>query len=73
MLELYEYSSTVIKRDTNSNYLALSLLNFLEDKRIVRPGYTTLQDAISFALITERNRIKLCIQEQLSEENKQNL
>lgn len=61
LLELYEHASNIIKRDTNPNYLALSLLDFLEDKRIVRPGYTTLQDAISFALISERNRIKLCL------------
>ena len=73
LLELYEYASNIIKRDSNPNYLALSLLDFLEDKKIVRPGYTTLQDAISFALITERNRLKLCLQEQLLAEDKQSL
>ena len=60
--EINEYIKIIVKRDITPNFIATELLSFLKNQKIVRPGYTTLQDIVSSALTNERNRLKLQIQ-----------
>jgi hypothetical protein len=48
----------------------MELLSFLNDKKIIRPRYTTLQDMISNAINTERNRLNNIINNKLNKESK---
>ena len=62
-----------VKIDTAPNFIALELLDFLKNQKIVRPGYSTLQKIISRILTEERQRLKLCLQQWLTNDDKQNL
>jgi TnpA family transposase len=62
-----------VKIDIAPNFIAKELLGFLQNKKIIRPGYTTLQTIVSSALIEERQRLKLCLQSHLTESDKQAL
>lgn len=48
---------SIIKRDTSTSFILVEILSFLRLKKIIRPGYTTLQDLISEALNKERQRL----------------
>jgi hypothetical protein len=39
------------------SFIGLELLGVLKDRKIVRPGYTTLQSVIGTALTVERKRL----------------
>lgn len=67
---LIKQSRQIIKRDTSPNFIAHELLNFLHNKKIVRPGYSTLQNIVSKTLADERNRLCKIINNELNEENK---
>ena len=47
----------IIRRDINPQFIVMELLGFLRTKKIIRPGYTKLQDIISNVLSTERQRL----------------
>ncbi|MBU0580269.1 MAG: Tn3 family transposase [Candidatus Margulisbacteria bacterium] len=49
-------------------YIFKELFHYLEKQRIILPGYTTMQDIVSKAISTERERLKTVIMGQLSEE-----
>ncbi len=44
------------------SFVGLELLGVLKDRKIVRPGYTTLQSVISTALTVERKRLDLLVE-----------
>ena len=67
---LIKQSRQIIKRDTSPNFIAHELLNFLHNKKIVRPGYSTLQNIVSKTLVDERTRVCKVINDELNEENK---
>jgi hypothetical protein len=67
---LIKQSRQIIKRDTSTNFIAHELLNFLHNKKIVRPGYSTLQNIVSKTLVDERTRVCKVINDELNEENK---
>ena len=46
------------RTDVTPTFLLAELMVFLIGQRIVRPGYTTLQDLITKALAAERNRLE---------------
>lgn len=60
----------IILRDINPQFIAMELLGFLQEKKIVRPRYTTLQNIISDTLNTERKRLSELINVTLREEEK---
>ena len=62
-----------VKLDIAPNFIALELLDFLKNQKIVRPGYSTLQKIVSNVLNEERQRLKLCLQQCLTDADKQNL
>jgi hypothetical protein len=62
-----------VKIEISPNFIAKELLGFLQNKKIIRPGYTTLQKIISYVLSEERQRLKLCLQTHLTESDQQGL
>ena len=64
------------KLSVNVTFLRiLSLVNsrFFADPKIVRPRYTTLQTIVSSTLSEERQRLKSCLQQHLTNCHKENL
>lgn len=54
------------RTDVTPTFLLAELLVFLIGQRIVRPGYTTLQDLITTALSAERDRLEKLVHSCLS-------
>ena len=54
---LVEAATELARRDVTPSFLGLQLLAVLRDRKIVRPGYTTLQSVISTSLTAERKRL----------------
>ncbi len=55
---LLEKATLLARTDVTARFLLTELMVFLNGKRIVRPGYTTLQNIIGDALSTERQRLE---------------
>jgi hypothetical protein len=70
---LYNRAKHSVQRDISPNFIAHELLSFLQNEKIVRPHYSTLQKVISKILTQERHRLKLCLKHHLTEEHKQKL
>lgn len=70
---LYTYSRDMIQRDIQPQFIALALLSYLTEQKIIRPGYTTLQTIVSSIIHDERKRLALILQEALISEEKQAL
>lgn len=64
---LLTQSMALLRKDISPQFIALELLAFLREKKIMRPGYSRLQDIVSQALSTERYRLSKLIHEFLSE------
>jgi hypothetical protein len=47
----------IVRRDVTLGFIVAELIAYFNEHRIVRPGYTTLQTAISEALSAERRRL----------------
>lgn len=73
MPRLYDRAKHSVQRDISPNFIANELLTFLQDEKIVRPHYSTLQKVISKILTQERRRLKLCLKHRLTEEHRQKL
>jgi TnpA family transposase len=54
---LVEVATELARRDVTPSFIGLELLGVLKDRKIVRPGYTTLQSVIGTALTVERKRL----------------
>ena len=54
---LRQQTTQIVSRDVTPDFIVAELIVFLREQKIVRPGYTTLQDLISEALSAERNRL----------------
>ncbi|OQW85901.1 MAG: Tn3 family transposase [Rhodoferax ferrireducens] len=54
------------RTDVSPTFLLAELMVFLIGQRIVRPGYTTLQDLITKALATERDRLEQLVESALT-------
>ena len=61
------------RRDTVPNFITHEILDFLQNKKIVRPAYTTLQTIVSKTLTQERNRLKCLLKSHLTESYKAKL
>jgi TnpA family transposase len=56
--DVYSHMNKSVRKDVSIQFILNQLLDFLNDKRIVRPGYTTLQDIISNVINKEHNRVE---------------
>ncbi|MCW5590219.1 MAG: Tn3 family transposase [Legionellales bacterium] len=70
---LANYLLTLVRRDVTLDYLVMESLTFLQQEKIIRPGYTTLQIILSEALTTERKRLADILKDGLSEAEKTSL
>ena len=61
---LVETAALLARRDVTPTFILIEILAFLKARKIVRPGYTTLQSIISDALTAERRRLGELIEEQ---------
>ncbi len=68
--QLQEQAMVVIQHDISAQVVALRLLTYLQDQKIIRPGYTTLQRIVSAAINYENNRLLNTIQNSLSADDK---
>lgn len=64
---LLEKAAMLARTDVAATFLLTELMAFLNGRRIVRPGYTTLQSIISDALSSERQRLEQRIDDSLDE------
>jgi hypothetical protein len=60
----------ILRRDVSPQFIVIELLAFMQEKKIIRPGYTTLQVIFSNVLNAERQRLSTIIRESLSDEDK---
>ncbi len=64
---------SIIKRDMATTFILTETLSFLRFKKIIRPGYTTLQDLISEAQNKERQRLGELLTVKISTEMQEKL
>lgn len=55
---LIDKAAQILRRDVSPQFIVIELLAFMQEKKIMRPGYTTLQVIVRTALNTERNRLR---------------
>ncbi len=65
-----KYAEDIAKRDATPKFILQEVFHFLKEQKIVRPGYTTLQTVVGEALVSERLRIKVCLQTYLADDHK---
>ena len=67
---LVERATQVVSRDVTPSFILVELIAYLNDQKIVRPGYTTLQSLISETLSNERKRLGVLLTEMLDDSAK---
>ncbi|WP_156860851.1 Tn3 family transposase [Casimicrobium huifangae] len=50
-------AAQLVRRDVTPSFVAMELVAALGERKIIRPGYTTLQEIVSGALSAERRRL----------------
>jgi len=68
---LFTHAQHLIGRDMNQQFIAMGLLDYLQSQKIIRPGYTTLQNIVSMAINKERSRLAQIISSSLSVSDKE--
>jgi hypothetical protein len=64
---LAQQAAQIVRRDVTPGFIVAELIAYLNEHKIVRPGYTTLQDLISEALSAERLRLGGLLQKVLDD------
>lgn len=64
---LLNKATLLVKTDMSPTFLLAELMVFLVGQRIVRPGYTTLQDLIANTLTAERERLEQLVESALTD------
>ena len=54
---LYLYTEKIIRRDMNQKFIAMEILDYLQNQKIIRPRFTTLQAIVSTIINNEYNRL----------------
>jgi uncharacterized protein DUF4158 len=62
---LVDTAARLARRDVTPTFIVLEVLAFLNARKIVRPGHTTLQSIIAHALTAERRRLEQLIESSL--------
>jgi hypothetical protein len=55
--QLKQQATLTVRRDVAPGFVAAELIVWLNEHKIIRPGYTTLQELVSKTLSTERRRL----------------
>jgi hypothetical protein len=67
---LAQQAAQIVRRDVTPGFIAAELLVWLNERKVIRPGYTTLQELVSEALSVERRRLEGLLAEALDESAK---
>ena len=70
---LVNKAGQILRRDVSPQFIVIELLAFMQEKKIMRPAYSALQIIVRTALNFERNRLRVILQESLTEEDKASL
>ena len=70
---LSEKACRAAKVSSQPIYVFRDLMHYLEDQRLVMPGYTSMQDLIGQALSQEQERLATILSQYLSSSDKENL
>lgn len=65
--QLEEQAIHIVRRDVTPGFIATELIIWLNAHKIIRPGYTTLQELVSRVLSDERRRLERILMEHLDE------
>ena len=72
-LELENKAERIAMISTHPAYILRELLHHLDNRRCVAPGYTSLQDMVSRAVVKERNRLTQKLNSAVTPEVKQQM
>ncbi|MBF0398071.1 MAG: Tn3 family transposase [Desulfobacterales bacterium] len=67
LTQLTKKITQIVRRDVTTGFIVTELITYLNENKIIRPGYTILQTIISKAISTERTRLFGLITKILSE------
>jgi len=67
---LAQQAEQIVRRDVTPGFVAAQVIVWLQQHKIIRPGYSTLQEVISEALSAERRRLGRVLAEALDNEAK---
>jgi TnpA family transposase len=67
-VDLYAHAKNIICRDMNPHFVAIRLLDYLQQQKIIRSKYTTLQAIVSTIINNERGRLSNIIKNLLTNE-----
>jgi TnpA family transposase len=65
--QLAQQSAQIVRRDVTPGFIVAELIAWLNEHKIVRHGYTTLQKLISDALSAERQRLSILLASNLDD------
>lgn len=68
--QLAQQAALIVRRDVTPGFVATELIVWLNEHKIIRPGYTTLQELVSEALSAERRRLGDLLAQALDESAK---
>jgi len=68
--QLAQQAAQIARRDVTPGFVAAELIVWLNEHKIIRPGYTTLQELVSESLSAERRRLGRLLAEVLDESAK---
>lgn len=54
---IYSHAEKIIHRDMNQKFIAMEILDYLQNQKIIRPRYTTLQMIVSTIINNEYDRL----------------
>lgn len=66
--QLEQQATQAVRRDVTAGFVAAELIVWLNEHKIIRPGYTTLQTLISETLSAERRRLGGLLAEAMDDE-----
>ena len=73
LTQLAQQAAQIVRRDVTPGFIVAEFIAWLNERKIVRPGHTTLQTLISEALSAERGRLGGLLAEMLDESARQAL
>jgi TnpA family transposase len=73
LTQLAQQAAQIVRGDVTPGFIVAELIAWLNERKIVRPGHTTLQTLISEALSAERGRLGGLLAEMLDESARQAL
>jgi hypothetical protein len=68
--QLAQQAAQIVRRDVTAGFVAAELIVWLNEHKVIRPAYTTLQELVSEALSVERRRLGGLLAEVLDESAK---